>query len=117
MVAAEDHPVILAEVDHTKVVNPILLDKGILTRKVIKIGMVGDTYTQVVSGLRDGESVVLADYSQAVPSSNTDLTTALGGGTTGFGGFGGFGGGAGGFAGGAGGFTRTAGGGAGGFGG
>ena len=28
-IAAEDHPVILAEVDHTKVVNPILLDKGI----------------------------------------------------------------------------------------
>ena len=28
-IAAEDRPVILAEVDHTKVVNPILLDKGI----------------------------------------------------------------------------------------
>ena len=27
------------------------LDKGILTRKVIKVGMVGDTYTQVLSGL------------------------------------------------------------------
>ena len=27
------------------------LDKGVLTRKVIKIGMVGDTYTQVLSGL------------------------------------------------------------------
>jgi anti-anti-sigma factor len=29
LIAAEDRPVILAEVDHTKVVNPILLDKGI----------------------------------------------------------------------------------------
>jgi multidrug efflux pump subunit AcrA (membrane-fusion protein) len=92
----------------------LLLDNGILARKIIKIGMVGDTYTQVVSGLKDGQSIILADYAQAVPSSNTDLTTALGGGTTGFGGFGGFGGGAGGFTrsvgGGAGGFTRSAGG-------
>jgi HlyD family secretion protein len=88
-------------------------DKGELTRKVIKVGMVGDTYTQVLSGLGDGQSVVLADYSQAVPSSNTDLTNALGGGGGfGGGGFGGAGpGGAGSFrqrisgAGGGGGFT------------
>jgi trimeric autotransporter adhesin len=68
------------------------LDKGALTRKFIKIGMVGDTYTQVLSGLSAGQSVVLADYAEAVPSSNTNSTnlgTALGGG----GGFGGFGGG------------------------
>ena len=82
----------------------LVLDKGILARKVIKVGMIGSTYAQVVSGLKDGQSVILADYAEAVPSSNTDLTTALGGGTTGFGGFGGFGGGAGGFGGGAGGF-------------
>ena len=59
------------------------LDKGALTRKFIKIGMVGDTYTQVFSGLSAGESVVLADYAEPVPSSNTDSTnlgTALGGG-------------------------------------
>jgi multidrug efflux pump subunit AcrA (membrane-fusion protein) len=68
-------------------------DKGELTRKVVKVGMVGDTYTQVLSGLSAGQSIVLADYAQAVPSSNTDLTNALGGGG-GFGG-GGFGGGAG----------------------
>ena len=91
----------------------LLLDNGILTRKVIKIGMIGDTYTQVVSGLKDGQSVILADYAEAVPSSNTDLTTALGGGTTGFGGFGGAGGfGGGGFGGGGGGFVTKAGGGA-----
>jgi multidrug efflux pump subunit AcrA (membrane-fusion protein) len=64
------------------------LDKGVLTRKVIKVGMVGETYTQVLSGLSDGQSVILADYAEAVPSSNTDLTNALGGG--GFGGAGGF---------------------------
>ena len=88
-------------------------DKGALTRKVIKVGMVGDTYTQVLSGLSDGQSIVLADYAQAVPSSNTDLTNALGGG----GGFGGLGGG-GGFGGGAGTFRQRitgAGGGGGGF--
>ena len=71
------------------------LDKGELTRKVVKVGMVGATYTQVLSGLSDGQSVVLADYAEAVPSSNTDLTNALGDG--GFGGAGAFfGGGAGG---------------------
>jgi hypothetical protein len=60
-----------------------------LTRKLIKVGMVGDTYTQVQSGLTLGQSVVLADYALAVPSSNTDTFGGLGGG---FGG-GGFGGG------------------------
>ncbi len=79
----------------------LTFDKGVLTRKVVKVGMVGDTYTQVVAGLHDGQSVVLADYAEAVPSSNTDLTNALGGG-------GGFGGGAfpGGFGGGAGTFRQ-----------
>ena len=61
----------------------LVLDKGVLTRKDIKVGMVGDTYTQVISGLSPGQSVVLADYAEAVPSSNsdsTDLGNALGGG-------------------------------------
>jgi HlyD family secretion protein len=66
------------------------LDKGVLTRKVVKLGMIGSVYSQVRSGLTVGQSVVLADYSEAVPSSNT---ATLGGG---FGG-GGFGGGGGGF--------------------
>ena len=55
--------------------------------------MVGDVYTQVLSGLTPGESVVLADYAAPVPSSNT---ATLGG----FGGFGGGGFGGGGFGGG-----------------
>ncbi len=53
-------------------------DKGQLTRKVIKVGMIGDTYTQVLSGLTPGESVVLVEYSEAVPSSNTNTTGGLG---------------------------------------
>jgi hypothetical protein len=72
------------------------LDKGQLTRKVIKVGMIGDTYTQVLSGLTPGQSVVLVDYSEAVPSSNTNTTgglgSFLGGGGGGFGGGGGGGG-------------------------
>ena len=70
------------------------LSRGQLTRKVIKVGMVGDTYTQVDSGLAPGQSVVLVDYAEAVPSSNTntDLGNVLGGGGSGFfpGGGGGF---------------------------
>jgi HlyD family secretion protein len=54
--------------------------------------MVGDEYTQVLSGLSKGQSVVLADYAEAVPSSNTETNT--------FGGLGGLGGGGGGFGGG-----------------
>jgi trimeric autotransporter adhesin len=65
------------------------LTKGQLTAKVIKTGMIGDTYTQVLSGLSPGQSVVLADYSEAVPSSSANENEVLGGG----GGFGGFGGG------------------------
>ena len=60
-----------------------VLSNGTLIRKSIKVGMVGDTYTQVLSGLAVGQSVVLADYAVPVPSSNTNT----------LGGFGGFGGG------------------------
>ena len=41
--------------------------------------MVGDTYTQVLSGLTPGQSVVLADYAEPVPSSNTDTFGGFGG--------------------------------------
>ena len=43
------------------------LTNGTLTRKLIKVGMVGDTYTQVQSGLTLGQSVVLADYAAGGP--------------------------------------------------
>jgi trimeric autotransporter adhesin len=77
------------------------ISKGELIDKRISIGMVGNTYTQVKSGLTPGQSVVLADYAEAVPSSNTNtnLGSFLGGG----GGAGGFFGGGGAFFGGAGG--------------
>ena len=61
-----------------------VLSNGVLTRKVIKVGMVGDTYAQVLSGLTPGQSVVLADYAEPVPSSNTNTFGGFGGG--GFGG-------------------------------
>jgi hypothetical protein len=58
------------------------------TEHKIKTGIVGGIYTQVLSGLVQGQSVVLADYAQSVPSSNTSTTGALGGlgGGTAFGG-------------------------------
>ena len=91
------------------------LEKGVLTRKVVKVGMVGDEYTQVLSGLSPGQSVVLADYAEPVPSSNTETNT-FGGGLSGLGGGGGFAGGgfAGGGFGGGGGFVTKVGGGGGG---
>jgi hypothetical protein len=75
-----------------------VLDKGELTRKVLSTGMVGDVYTQVLAGLTPGQSVVIADYAEAVPSSNTNTVGGLGsflGGGGGLGGGGFFGGGAG----------------------
>jgi multidrug efflux pump subunit AcrA (membrane-fusion protein) len=78
----------------------LVLSDGTLTEKTIKAGLVGYTYTQVISGLKEGDSVVLADYAEPVPTSNTATT----------GGFGGFGG-AGGIGGGAGRFTEVGGGG------
>jgi HlyD family secretion protein len=66
-----------------------MLSNGTLTRKLIKVGMVGDTYTQVLSGLTPGQSVVLADYAEPVPSSNTSTLGGFGGGGFGGGGFGG----------------------------
>jgi trimeric autotransporter adhesin len=87
----------------------LVLSKGELTRKMVTVGMVGDEYTQVRSGLTPGESVVLADYGEAVPSSSTN-TVGVGGLLGGGGGVGGFFG-SGRFAGGGGGgfFQRTAG--------
>jgi hypothetical protein len=79
-----------------------VLSGGKSVEKPIKVGMVGAIYTQVLSGLKLGDSVVLADYAEPVPASNS---TTVGG----FGGGGGFGGAAGGLGGG--GFTGGGGGG------
>ena len=56
-----------------------VLSNGTLIRKSIKVGMVGDTYTQVLSGLAVGQTVVLADYAAPVPSSNTNSFGGFGG--------------------------------------
>lgn len=65
----------------------------------IQIGTVGADRTAVTSGLRAGQAVILADFGQAIPSSNTTTRFGggLGGGGFGGGGFGGGGTGGGGF--------------------
>ena len=47
----------------------LVLSGGSLTDKSVKVGLVGYTFTQVTSGLNEGDRVVLADYSEAVPTS------------------------------------------------
>jgi RND family efflux transporter MFP subunit len=91
-------------------------ESGQETRKTISVGVVGNIYTQVTSGVTKGTTVVLANLSEAVPASSTSATTGRFGGGAGFGG-GGFAGGAGsgGFAGGAGGGGFAGGAGGGGF--
>jgi macrolide-specific efflux system membrane fusion protein len=84
-------------------------NNGVTSRQRVGIGLVGDTLTEITSGLQAGQLVVLPSV-----TSNGTTTNPLGGGFGGFGGgFGGAGGlGGGGFGGG--GFTRGGGGGAGG---
>ncbi len=81
-----------------------VLSKGAVTRKTVKVGVVGAFQTQVVSGLAPGDEVVLADRTAALPASSSTTPRIAGAG--GFGGAGGFarngtGGAAGGFPGGA----------------
>ena len=52
-----------------------VLDKGKLTEVTVGVGTVGDTWTQVTSGLTAGQVVVLADLSEALPGSATDGST------------------------------------------
>ena len=63
----------------------LIVANGMETEKNVSVGVVGATYTQITSGLTKGTKVVLADLSEAIPSSNTDTATS------GFGGFGGAG--------------------------
>jgi trimeric autotransporter adhesin len=65
-----------------------VLAAGVERRQPVKVGMIGDVYTQVLSGLTRGETVILANYAEAVPSSNVD-TLSTGGGTFGGAGTGG----------------------------
>jgi trimeric autotransporter adhesin len=65
-----------------------VLKGGQVTATRVTVGAVGPVRTQIVSGLKAGQRVVLADFSAALPSSST--TARLGGG--GFGAGGGLGG-------------------------
>jgi trimeric autotransporter adhesin len=83
------------------------LHNGTLTEVRVTTGTVGQLLTQVTSGIKPGDQVVLADYGEPLPTSNTTTTgrTGLAGGFGGGGGFGGSGGG--GFGGGTGRFSRA----------
>ncbi|MGH2717562.1 MAG: efflux RND transporter periplasmic adaptor subunit, partial [Actinomycetota bacterium] len=110
---ATDALVVPTSAVHTTAVNRayvLELSGGQETEKVVGVGVVGSVYTQITSGITKGTTVVLADYSQSVPSSSSNTTRTFGGagGLTGGtfrvgGGGGGFTGGAGGGLGGAGG--------------
>jgi HlyD family secretion protein len=65
-----------------------LLRGGKQVRHTVKVGAMGAALTQIVSGISDGQRIVLADLGAAVPSSSSTLTRGVGG-------FGGPGGGAG----------------------
>jgi multidrug efflux pump subunit AcrA (membrane-fusion protein) len=65
------------------------LSAGNPVDKTVKVGVVGYTYTQLISGLKEGDRVVLANYSEAVPTSSATTLGGFGGG--GFGGAGRFG--------------------------
>lgn len=41
----------------------------------VQVGVVGDTWTEITSGLAEGQTVVLADLAEPLPSSATDAAT------------------------------------------
>jgi len=85
-----------------------LLKSGKEVEQTVTVGAVGSPYTQITSGLKSGQDVVIASLSSASLSTGSGTTGTgravfggggLGGGAGGFGGGGGFGGAAGGFGG------------------
>jgi multidrug efflux pump subunit AcrA (membrane-fusion protein) len=82
-----------------------LLQNGKTTLTTVKTGLVGNSSTQIVSGLKAGDIVVEPTVTITAASSSSSTSTGLGSLTGGGGGGGGFGGGAG-FGGGGGGITR-----------
>ena len=72
----------------------LVLSDGTTRRTVVKTGVAGATSTEIVSGVAAGSRVVIADLSQALPSSSTTASTArFAGGGAGFGAGAGFAGG------------------------
>jgi HlyD family secretion protein len=74
-----------------------VLQNGKTSTVAVQVGVVGAQQTEITSGLKAGQTVVIADINQAVPSSNADsriasqfgsgLTGGSSGGTGGGGGF------------------------------
>jgi membrane fusion protein, macrolide-specific efflux system len=80
-----------------------ILKNGKETQQTVTVGAVGSPYTQITSGLKSGQDVVLASLSASTSSGSTTGATGrsvFGGGLGGAGGFGGGGFGGGGFGGG-----------------
>jgi multidrug efflux pump subunit AcrA (membrane-fusion protein) len=67
-----------------------VLDDGEPTTTVVQVGVMGDVWTEVTDGLEVGDTVVLADLDEALPSSATDSSSTVGFGGGPGGGFGGF---------------------------
>lgn len=109
LASASDAIVVPTSAVHTDATGSyVLLDKnGNEAEQRVTVGVVGTVYTQITSGLTTGQSVILANPSEALPSSSTNQnSTRLGliGGAGGFvfrGGRAGLGGAGGGFGGGA----------------
>jgi multidrug efflux pump subunit AcrA (membrane-fusion protein) len=57
----------------------LTVHSGQETRTTVGVGVVGDIYTQITSGLRRGETVVLADLTEPVPTSSNTLFSRFGG--------------------------------------
>jgi len=97
--------VVLHEVDNTLAVPTsavhttgtsnsyvFVLESGQEVQKRISVGVVGGAYTQIKSGVTKDQTVVLADLSEAVPTSSSSTSTrTFGGGGFGGAGFGGAG--------------------------
>jgi trimeric autotransporter adhesin len=80
-IAQADHVVVVptSAVHTTTAGHPyvITLQSGHEVNSNVKVGVVGDVYTQITSGLSAGTPVVLADKSQPVPSSSSNSTSTL----------------------------------------
>jgi multidrug efflux pump subunit AcrA (membrane-fusion protein) len=73
-------PTSAVTVNGTKTYVIVMSAAGQPAEKVVKIGMIGLTYTQILSGLKDRQAVILADLAEPVPSSNTTTLGGFGGG-------------------------------------
>jgi HlyD family secretion protein len=53
-----------------------VLDGGSTKRVTVQVGVVGDTWTEIKSGLTEGQHVVLADLAEALPDSATSSSNS-----------------------------------------